>query len=46
MTRQDAKLFQSGISPKVGKNLHYMRLRLQSSAWAYNPSRQDHIICI
>jgi len=25
---------------------HYLQLRLHSSAWACNPSHQDHILCI
>jgi hypothetical protein len=32
------------LSPWSGP--HYLHLSLQSSAWACNPSRQDHIICI
>jgi hypothetical protein len=31
------------LSPWSGP--HYLHLRLQSSAWSCNPSRQDHIIC-
>jgi hypothetical protein len=31
------------LSPWSGP--HYLHLSLQSSAWACNPSRQDHIIC-